>query len=460
MFKMMFKVFFKGFITTVLVIASLILCGTLGYFGSRTYFLDKAKRDHQKEVDKLIGKAQIDDVSRNLIYVYDKTKGKITGCVLEVLDTEANKLSYITIPTSGEITISRNLYKKIVQVNKEIPQVFRISQLCKYFSPGDDSAYGYGIILLEDYFGIDISYYTIVDSEDFAKAFENKKVQVKPDGTLVGAIYDSNVTTSDDTDSDSEEASEDDSDDGLDPYEHDDRFATNDSYADSTTADPTATTQVITDAYGNVLETTEEPRRDKTMVGVKKLKDSFVAEMSGYEDKDTLCEYFKSLYDNDNFKTNLDVKDKQSYADNYMELKPSSVQYFCIPGYYDGKFYSYDIENAKKLFKMCNVDLAKKEEAEDESTEETIPEVKKLVILNSTRTAGQAASWGEALEAYGYTITKVDNYDTQLADTKIIVAIDGQGEELLRYFNNASIEVGTVTDGADAVVIVGTNDIR
>lgn len=459
MFKAMFKIFFKGFITTVLVIASMALCGTAGYFGSRAYFLDKAKREHKKEVDKLIGKAQVDDVSRNLIYVYDKTEGKITGCVLEVLDTENNKISYITIPTSGEITISRNLYKKIVQVNKEIPQVFRISQLCKYFGPGDDTAYGYGIILLEDYFGIDISYYTIVDSEDFAKAFENKKVQVKPDGTLVGAIYDSSVEVSDDTE-DTEDADESD-DDGLDPYEHDDRFATNDSYADSTTADPNVTTQVITDGYGNVIEaTTEEPKRDKTKVGVKKLKDSFVAEMSGYEDEDALCEYLKSLYDNENFKTNLDVKDKQSYADDYMALKPSSVQYFCIPGYYDGKFFSYDLESAKKLFKMCSVPQAEVEEADEESTELAIPEVKKLVILNSTRTAGQAAAWGEALEAYGFTISKLDNYDEQLADTKIIVGTKGQGEELLRYFNNATIEVGTVTDGADAVVIVGTNDLR
>ena len=80
--------------------------------------------------------------------------------------------------------------------------------------------------------------------------------------------------------------------------------------------------------------------------------------------------------------------------------------------------------------------------------------------MNSTQTAGVAANWSEEFTARGYNVKEVGNYSPQLTDTLIIVKEEGQGEEFLRFFTNASIEVGDVPSGADAKIIIGSNDIK
>lgn len=51
----------------------------------------------------------------------------------------------------------------------DAPQIITLSLLNDYF--GDDTAYEYGILLLEDYMGIDIGYYTSMENSVFNSMF-------------------------------------------------------------------------------------------------------------------------------------------------------------------------------------------------------------------------------------------------------------------------------------------------
>ena len=136
-----------------------------------------------------------------------------------------------------------------------------------------------------------------------------------------------------------------------------------------------------------------------------------------------------------------------------------------MPGRYDDKTYVFDIENATAMFRKCGVDSTNKEDegdevSDDDDAEGVKSELFNIVILNASRTQGVAAKWSEEMSLEGYNVKQIDNYDTLLTDSLIIVREEGQGEEFLKYFKNASIQVGTVPSGADAELIIGTNDIK
>lgn len=447
MAKKVFMIFIKGFLQAILVIICMALCCVGGFFGTRYYYTKKASNENSKQVENMIGEAQIDVCSKNLIYVWNEEKSRISACVLEVFDTEKNSMDYITIPTSGQITISPTMYKKISQVNQEIPQVFTLSKLCSFFDKGDDTAFGYGVLILEDFFDIDVSYYSVVNKEDFEAAFEAKEEEVDKNGNLEGASYSNKTDTIKDDDNDDNSS-------GTDPYAHDDRFATSDNYADATTASDTTT------EYG---ATTEEPSSATTSVKVQQLKESFLSDAAQYQDADSLKEFVSKQCNN--IKSNLDIKNKLSYVEQYLELNSSAIVYHCVPGRYDDKTYVFDIEDATAMFRKCGVDSTNKEDEGDEASDDDDAEGVKselfnIVILNASRTQGVAAKWSEEMSLEGYNVKQIDNYDTLLTDSLIIVREEGQGEEFLKYFKNASIQVGTVPSGADAELIIGTNDIK
>ncbi len=180
------RIFIIGFLKALFVIVCMLGCAVGGFFGTRYYYA-------QKNVSS-VGKASEatrDDVAKNLIYVWNEEKGKISYCVLEILDSGSHDLTYLTIPVNGQITLSSELFQKLYKISPEIPQMVKISQMHDYFD-SDDQVYGYGVVILENYFDIDISYYTVVSKEDFAKRFETGKVKSgkgKVDGMVLKAEY-------------------------------------------------------------------------------------------------------------------------------------------------------------------------------------------------------------------------------------------------------------------------------
>ena len=75
-------------------------------------------------------------------------------------------------------------------------------------------------------------------------------------------------------------------------------------------------------------------------------------------------------------------------------------------------------------------------------------------MLNSTDIAGVAAKWQEKLNAAGFTVSQIGNYETEtLTNTKIIVSQAGMGQDLAGQFKNATVEVGSISSGASSITL-------
>lgn len=107
---------------------------------------------------------------------------------------------------------------------------------------------------------------------------------------------------------------------------------------------------------------------------------------------------------------------------------------------------------------------------EEPTTEElNIPSTdKKILVLNSTRTNGLASRWVSKLSGEGFTNISKGNYSlSSETQTKIYVPEDGMGKDLLPYFSDATIEIGTLssgidvsTSGVDIFIVIGQNDVN
>lgn len=132
-------------------------------------------------------------------------------------------------------------------------------------------------------------------------------------------------------------------------------------------------------------------------------------------------------------------------------------------------------ENAKDT--ESSEGAATEEATTEEVTTEATTEVQKIpstdkniLLLNSTSVAGLASAWNNKINGAGFPNTAIGNYNSSgEAQTKIYVAEEGMGEDLLQYFNGATIVVGaletsqyTIISGSistvDIFVVIGSND--
>lgn len=173
-------IFIRGFIKSFLLIALLFIVG-FGSYKVTMFYYKVTDTSVGTKIDELIkdvvSDVQIDDISKNLIYSYNKNDRIIENIVLEIFNTYTKNMDYITIPVETQFTVSDKMYQRLCVANPEVPQIITLSEISRYFS--EDTMYEYGLILLEELLNIDLSFYTAVQSEDFNFVF------VKEDNELV-----------------------------------------------------------------------------------------------------------------------------------------------------------------------------------------------------------------------------------------------------------------------------------
>jgi hypothetical protein len=75
--------------------------------------------------------------------------------LLEVFNSNGRKLGYISIPLDTKLTMSETLYRKLVVIKPEIPQIIKLSSVTKYLE--EKTVFEYGVLMMEDLLGTDIS---------------------------------------------------------------------------------------------------------------------------------------------------------------------------------------------------------------------------------------------------------------------------------------------------------------
>lgn len=415
------KMFFTSLLKSLICIVIVLGVGFVSYKISYS-ILSKDNGKTNANVDSLAdikAEATTDDISRNLIYVSDE-KNKITHIMLEICNKKTHNMDYVTIPVRADYTIPSVMYRKLCQVNQEIPQVIRISSLKKYFSSEDD-AYGYGVLIFEKMLGTDISYYTAIDQSTYDSQYTGKNVKLA-------------YRTQSDIDN---------------------------------TPDPD----------GNTPESNTTVR---TKLKISILSDSYksqLLDLGGDEEK--IADYIKDQYER--VVSNLTQYNKIGYVETYQKLDVNLYHYWGIPCTYADKVYSIDTKAAKKALKsLIDNDVTYTQaqdltatnrisafgESADKSTSDPGNKSKesssrdlKIRVLNGSQIAGLASATKQRLEEKGYQVGDVGNYtDETLTTTRIVVKKKGQGKDLVEYFDNPELTVGDVADGYDIEIIIGTRD--
>lgn len=437
--KHILKFFGINLLKSLLSICVLLLVGFVSYKISY-YFLSKdavqqQKKAEQDTLEEIKQEAQVDEISKNLIYVCDENN-KITHMMVEICNTKTYNMDYITIPTKNDYTIPTTMYRKLCTINDEIPQIIRLNKMKQYFENEDD-AYGYGLLIVQKMIGTELSYYTVLDTETYESFCQEVKVKVSYKKT----------ETAEETSSPSPEPTE----------------------------DPET---------GATPKPVKTSKNAKTKMNISIASTEFTTQLNDIKgDQNKIKDFIEELYDRVN--SNLTVYNKWGYLDCYEKMDVNLFHYWGIPGAYNGdKVFEVDTKAAKSFLKELIGNETTYTEVQDLTTTQKAvaspspsptaePKQKKtkkttkavsskglqILILNGSRINGLAGKMQEKLQKKGYTIAEIGDYTKEtLTKTKIIVKKEGQGEDLAKYFKNPTVTVGMVEEGYDIEIIVGTAD--
>lgn len=395
------KVFMVSLLKSILCILIILGVGVASYKISYNILSDGTGSigTSSGDISDIIEDAQTDEVSKNLIYV--KNGDYITNIMIEICNTKTNNMDYVSIPIRTDYTIPTSMYQKLCTVNQEIPQIVRLGRLKTYFSNEED-AYGYGELIIEKMLGVKISYYTVIDQETYNSHFEKKKIMVA--------------------------------------YKH--------------------VESVMNELTGEMEDVTTDIYADEAISVANKTYTEELRAISG--DREKIAEYIKDQYERVN--SNLTVYNKIGYIEAYEKMNVDYFHYWGIPGQRNGKIFSVSTPESKKFLNKLIDNTQTYTEAQDFSKESAGENVKSskglnILVLNGSQISGLASATREKLSADGYTVGNIGDYKEEtLTQTRIIVKEDGYGKDLQSYFNSPEIITGTVQDGYDIQIILGTVD--
>lgn len=170
------KLFLKGLLKSFIGVTLLLGVTLISYhFVSRLFYIpeeEKTVSAGHTEGEEAIIRASVDDISRNLIFCVDE-QGEVRRLLLEVFHCEQGRLYYLTIPTETGITMSDSLYRRLILVNPSVPQLLKLSGITEHFPK--ESAYAYGVLLVEELLKIKMSYYTVMPAPTYDKIFQTEE---------------------------------------------------------------------------------------------------------------------------------------------------------------------------------------------------------------------------------------------------------------------------------------------
>lgn len=189
------------------------------------------------------------------------------------------------------------------------------------------------------------------------------------------------------------------------------------------------------------------------------LKDSIFESIAGAEDY-SMKEYLARFYEV--AKSNLPLESKQKYASTYRNVNRDYIYYHIIPGVQEIDYYDVDTELTKEFItQLANNDAYTITQDAEQNAEPISSVGLRISLLNGSQITGLASKYSNIIQNAGFGVAEIGNYtDEILQETKIIVAEEGMGRDLLPLFQNAIVEVGSVPIGFDIQIILGVSENR
>ena len=194
-----------------------------------------------------------------------------------------------------------------------------------------------------------------------------------------------------------------------------------------------------------------------------------VAVASALNDK-TLSEYREYAQNYfDAVKTDASYEEAATSLERMHGIKDKNLNFKVLDGTESNGKFELDTEEAKRVFdemlseegdlsSALSTTEAKSTTTKSDSSASSSKNIT-IEIQNSTRISGLAGRWKDKLASDGYSVGSVrTNRQGVLAHTKIIVESKDLGQDLKSYFKNPEYEVGSVDSGARICIIVGSED--
>lgn len=171
------KIFFKTFLVTVVCIVLVAGIGIAAYKVISNLFGDDGTEKSGGSVQTLniITDVTLGTPSIELIYDADENDSVIKHMIIAIFNTETHNLDYVTVPVNTEVTLSDELYQELLIASETLPQTFKLSEITNYFNGKE--AYEYGELIMEDVFGVKMSYYTKITSSQFENYFTESEMK-------------------------------------------------------------------------------------------------------------------------------------------------------------------------------------------------------------------------------------------------------------------------------------------
>lgn len=193
--------------------------------------------------------------------------------------------------------------------------------------------------------------------------------------------------------------------------------------------------------------------------GIQVWKKSYRDQMEQLNTKEKYEEFFKKYCDK--VKSNLTYDNKCRYISGYLAGGPKQVVFYKVSGENVGKAFSISVEETNSLINqvLSNAAYTKGQKVKHNKKKKVSSVGLSVEILNSTKVNGLASAYQNRLAEQGMNVIRIGNYaGNTLEKTKIIVKEEGYGTDLLNYFEDATLEVGTLSKDVEIRIILGTKD--
>ncbi len=190
---------------------------------------------------------------------------------------------------------------------------------------------------------------------------------------------------------------------------------------------------------------------------VYKISDSFLNETRGLAEEASLKDYLKEQALE--YESNLSLKGKYEYAEGYLGIREDYIYAHTLYGVQREDYFDIALEESRTLVaKVIENSIPYMEtQVEMEEQSQIRSTGYNIEILNGSGITGLAASYESMLTENGYKVTHIGNYTLgSLTESRIIVKEAGLGQDLLEFIGTGNVEVGTLPEGVDIQILLGT----
>ena len=410
------KAIFARILAVILVTA---IGGVASFFGFKTYFANKLKKDKKAEIAKQLKEESKERVDVGMI----QTGNSI---VIRIYHNKNQEMIFVPLRQDMNLTLTKKGKQAVEQKLGTSVSKATVADVIK--AAGKD-----GKLLrqqVEKTLGISINSYELISRKKFVKMM-NQAGDIKVE-------FDEAMSYTDSTD----------------------KYVT--LSAGENSLNGTAIYSLISES-----DIFTDKNQQAELTG-----EICVAIASALNDK-TLSEYREYAQNYfDAVKTDTSYEEAATSLERIHGIKDKNLNFKVLDGTESNGKFELDTEEAKRVFdemlseegdlsSALSTTEAKKTTKSTSKSDSTASSSKDITIeiQNSTGISGLAGRWKEKLSTDGYSVGSVrTNREGALTHTKIIVESKDLGQDLKSYFKNPVYEVGSVDSGARICIIVGTED--